>query len=368
MRKAMLLCCAGLVALTTISVAWSGSPAGAHVGHHHRLGAPKNFFGIVTPRQVTAQDAQLIQRTGIGTAHFGLLWPYVQPGSANEHAWRYVDGIVGPLAARGIRSVPFVWGSPRWVARAYSVTPLSTTAGKRAWANFLKAAVNRYGPGGTYWRGPYRTAFPGAKPKPIRTWQIWNEPTLSKFFGRKNYVRRYAKLLKVSHQAITSEDAHAKIILAGVPGGKKPHPSQFLKKLYRVKGIKKDFSGVALHPYADNLKQLASAIKQTRAAMRKGHDQRTKLWLTELGWGSGRPDRFGINKGPKGQKKMLMKSFEMLIKQRREWRIQSLYWFDWRDPPPGRNTDCSFCASAGLLKYDSTKKPAWRAYKRIARR
>jgi hypothetical protein len=377
MRKRALLCAAALVALTVIPTACSASSP-AHKGghhhrhhHHHRLPrAPKKFYGVVTPRALMPKDANLIHRTGIGAGHFGLLWPFVQPGSANGKAWYYVDHIVGPLAAKGIRSMPFVWGSPHWVASSYSETPLHNAAGTQAWTNFLKAAVNRYGPGGVYWTNPrlYKSEYPGAKPMPINTWQIWNEPTLPKFFTHKNYATKYAKLVKLSHDVITGEDPHAKIILAGVPGNAKPSPKAFLRRFYHVKGIKRSFSGVALHPYAKSPKMLKREIIAMRKAMRRGHDSRTKLWLTEVGWGSGHPNRYGINKGLKGQKRMLTKAFKLVLQHRKKWRIQALYWFDWRDPPPGQQHDCSFCGSAGLLHYDFSPKPALKAYRHFAKR
>jgi len=35
--------------------------------------------------------------------------------------------------------------------------------------------------------------------------------------------------------------------------------------------------------------------------------------LTELGWGSGRPDRFGLSKGPVGQARLLTASFKLIL-------------------------------------------------------
>ncbi len=56
------------------------------------------------------------------------------------------------------------------------------------------------------------------------------------------------------------------------------------------------------------------------------------LWITELGWGSAPPDRFGINKGPEGQETMLKRSFKLILSNRRAWNVQRLFWFHWRDP------------------------------------
>ena len=66
----------------------------------------------------------------------------------------------------------------------------------------------------------------------------------------------------------------------GIPG------SKYLRELYRIHGVKRDFDIAAVHPYAPNLSQLRREIGLFRSAMRKGHDGRTRMWITELGWGS----------------------------------------------------------------------------------
>ena len=105
-------------------------------------------------------------------------------------------------------------------------------------------------------------------------------------------------------------------------------------------------------------------IRRIRGVMRRHGDKRTPVWITELGWGSHQPDRFGLNKGPKGQKRMLQKSFRLILHHRRAWHVKRLIWFDFRDPPASRG-GCSFCGSAGLLKHGGKPKPAWRAFNRF---
>ena len=114
--------------------------------------------------------------------------------------WGERDHFIGRLASHGIRSVPFVWGSPQWVGSGVlAQPPISSDADKQAWRDFLKAAVARYGPGGSYWTTDYPEQFPGAAPLPIQSWQIWNEPNLKKFFSPGQNVQqsaqKYATLL-----------------------------------------------------------------------------------------------------------------------------------------------------------------------------
>jgi len=275
---------------------------------------------------------------------------------------------VGGLAAEGIQPVPFVFGSPAWVAHEPAHPPIDTTAQRSAWRGFLTAAVRRYGPGGTYWTLIYPKQHPNADPVPISAWQIWNEPNLPRYFAPKSSAGKYARLLQISHDAIRAQDPKATIVLAGMPGYGKPDTAwQFLDKLYGRRGFKSDYDAVALHPYARTVGQLELEIKKLRSAMRKHGDGRTPLWLTELGWGSGKPNRFGLNKRPTGQKRLLSRSFELILQHRATWHVQRLFWFDWRDPPKGVPQPCSFCASAGLLKRNRDPKPAWSAYEHFAK-
>jgi len=326
--------------------------------------APRGLFGITSGAQaLDQQDFSKLRSTGVRTFRFALDWSSVQPtrGAQNFGA---VDQLVGNLAARGIRPAPFIYGSPPWVSSKPNRPPLGSARKVRAWRKFLALAVNRYQPGGTYWTGAFHQQHPGANSKPITAWQIWNEPNLPKFFPRKKATRRYAQLLKISDQAIKGADRHAKVVLAGLTGFARPTAWSFLDKLYRVSGIKRKFDVAALHPYAATAGQFKSELRRVRRVMKQHHDPHTALWLTEVGWGSAHGTRrFPLNKGLRGQKRMLKKAFSLVVHKRRAWHIKRVQWFDWRDPARGAGGGCSFCDSAGLLHHNHNPKPAYRAFR-----
>jgi GH35 family endo-1,4-beta-xylanase len=329
--------------------------------------ARSEFFGITQGIRLDGQDFQTMAATGVGADRLQLIWGSVQPNRGFFN-WGPTDALVGALASHGIRAVPFVWGSARWVSSPPSRPPIDSAPDEQAWRNFLEAAVARYGRGGSYWATVYRQRYgAGAKPLPIQSWQIWNEPNLKKYFAPSPSVEEYARLLQISHDAIKKKDPEARIVLAGMPGYGDPNGWDFLDNLYSVAKIKKEFDAVALHPYAPNLDQLRLEIKRFRAVMEKHGDQATPLWLTELGWGSAPPDRFGLNKGLSGQKRLLASSFKLVLNHRKAWNVQRVFWFDWRDPANPEAVQCSFCGSAGLLRNDRTPKPAYQAFKLFAR-
>jgi hypothetical protein len=331
---------------------------------------PRELFGISKGQPLNQRDFRKLQSTRVRTLRFAIAWHAMQPSRGSTPLWGATDKLVGNLAARGIRPVPFIYGSPSWVAKKPNRPPLGSARKVRAWRTFLASVVDRYGRGGEYWRtgGPYQVAHPGARPKPITAYQIWNEPNLPKFFPKRKGTQKYGQLVKIAHRAINGIDRRAKVVLAGLTGYARPRGWNFLDKLYRVKGIKRSFDVAALHPYAATIGQFRTEAHLIRRVMKRHHDARTALWLTEVGWGSARGTRrFPLNKGRQGQKRMLTKSFKLVLRKRRSWHIQRLFWFHWRDPAKGDGTYCSFCPSAGLLRHNHRPKPAYRAFRRFTR-
>ena len=338
--------------------------------------ARSEFFGIVQGQfnakgQLDGQDLNGMAAKGVHTNRFELGWKSVVPKQGTFN-WAPPDRFIGALAAHGIRAVPFVWGSPRWAESSPGQPPIDSAAHERAWENFLKAAVERYGPGGSYWSNGYRQRYGArATPMPIHSWQVWNEPNLKKFFNPagsdSQTVHQYARLLRISHDAIKSRDRSAQVVLAGNPGfppdgGLKAWV--FLDRLYAQPGIKQEFDVAALHPYASTVYDFGQEVQRVHSVMKRHGDGATPLWLTEFGWGSAPPDRFGINQGPTGQARLLRGSFQMALENRAAWNVQRLYWFLWRDPAPDSPFAhrCSFCGSAGLLRNNRTAKAAFTAY------
>ncbi len=326
----------------------------------------EEFFGIVQGIRLDREDFETMQETAVGSSRFLLFWDQVQP-ERGSFEWGPADALVGGFASHGIRAVPFLWGSPPWVASTIARPPLDGLEDVQAWQDFLEAAVARYGRGGIYWAKEYRQRYGAdAKPLPVQSWQIWNEPNLSKYFAPKPSVEEYAELLGVSNEVIQREDPEAQIVLAGMPGYGEVNAWDYLDSLYSESQTKDHFDAVALHPYAPKLDELRQEIERLRKVMEEHGDRATPLWLTEMGWGSAPPDRFGLNKGVAGQEKMLEGSFKLILRQRKAWNVGRIFWFDWRDPLDPEAVDCSFCAYAGLLRSNRSPKPAYHSFKRFA--
>ncbi len=335
--------------------------------------ARSEFYGIAQARSLSAQDLSGMAAAAVHTDRFPFAWDAVEPKKNTFH-WGEIDSFVGGLAKRGIRPAPFVWGSPKWAGTGGVQRPPLSASAKTAWQTFLKRAVARYGPGGSYWKTPYHNQFgSGATPWPITSWQIWNEPNLKAFSPGANYkqkAQKYGQLLKSSHDAIKSKDRKAKIVLAGIATQKDPNAFSFLNKLYGIAHIKDSFDVAAVHPYASSNTKIKTAIQHFRSVMRNHADKGTALWITEFAWGSAPPDSAGINKGLQGQKTALTSSYKMLLANRKAWNLQRVYWFLWRDPPTGSGQagGCSFCGSSGLVANNGNAKPALSAFKSFTKK
>jgi hypothetical protein len=188
--------------------------------------------------------------------------------------------------------------------------------------------------------------------------------------GARRQPQQYGELLKISYPTIKGGDPNAQVVLGGLPGYPTSGMSawDFLNKLYtQSPGVKNYFDAAAVHPYASTVAKVKNTMQKVRSAMANHGDKATPLWVTEFAWGSGSPDRFGINQGLNGQAQRLTDTFKMMLANRTAWKLQRLFWFFWRDPTAGSDTArlCSFCGTAGLLKHSRTAKPALNAFKKF---
>jgi Glycosyl hydrolase catalytic core len=356
LRVARLLVAVGLVTVVSLC-----ATAGASAK------VPASFFGVVPWLSFGGQDYERLDFAKIHNARTPFYWPAIEP-EHNRFNWVATDAFVGQLAQDHVRVLPFLNGSPSYVAGDPRKAPVKTKQAKKAWKQFVKACVHRYGRHGKYWR-----MHPELPRVPIKTWQIWNEQNSSAYFKPRPKPKAYAKLLRLAARAAHSKDRKAKIVLGGMFGDPEPRHSMkaptFLDKLYKVKGAKRSFNAVAVHPYAPTMQKMRKQLERLRKVIVKHHDSHTSMWITEMGWGSAHPSRkWPLLKGKKGQAKILKKSFHLLLNKRKDLNIDRVYWFLWRDAAPDSPVNCSFCKSAGLFHSDETPKPAWKAFWHITRR
>ena len=336
--------------------------------------AKKIKYGISPQTNLTASDYQQMNALKNKIVRFGLSWPGVQPGAGTCTSaggacnWSFPDSQVGATAAAGMESMLGIYGSPPFVESVGQKPPVKDIP---AWEQFVGAAAERYGPGGTYWQGPYQAQFgAGAPVKPVRVWQIWNEPSSFQFFKPKPNVKKYAKILVPASNAIRDADRKATVLTGGMfpdTGPKGIKIQKYVKDLYKQKKVKKKtIDGVSVHPYAENAKELKRQLSTARKAM-KGAGKKDVIWVTEIGYASGGPkSQEVVKKGEKGQAKAIKSAYKVLDKGKKKYKIEGVVYFTWQDA--ARSTGgCKFCVFAGLLDEQGGQKKAYKTYKKVAK-
>jgi hypothetical protein len=343
------------------------APAGAQA-------LPPAFFGIAPQTALTDRDAAYMKAGGIGSVRWPVNWATVQPKARGGFDWSSVDPAVEAAARRGLKFLPFLYGTPRWIANKPTTLPIDSGRARKAWLAFVDAAVKRYGPGGEFWNEhapgqaavDYVPAIP--RPMPIRTWQVWNEANFF-YFAYPVSPSRYARLLKLTYATIKADDPIAKVVLSGLfgnpdEGGKRGmDAAKFLDALYRIPGIERYFDAVALHPYAFHVEDLEELTEEMREVLTENHDPGAALYITEMGWGSQNdPNVVAFEQGIQGQARELRKAYAYLIANRHRLNLKGAYWYSWKDNP--EYAACSFCDSVGLFRSGKgfKPKPAWRSF------
>jgi hypothetical protein len=296
-----------------------------------------------------------MREAGIDSVRLPLYWSATQTHSplTGPTDWSGFDREVGLAAEAGIRIMPFVWGSPEWVAADVIDLPVRTSWQRWGWSSFLREAAQRYGPGGSFWEENPELPF-----LPIHRWEIWNEQNIVTFADPVD-PERFATLIRISGRILHRVDPDAQVIVGGFFGRPLQVPpnaasGDFLSRLYRTRDVKRYFDGVALHPYVARAQAMGAQIVNLRRIMRVHNDAATPIYVTELGWGSDSgPTRW--ERGLYGQANQLSRSFAMLSAQRLRWRVGGVWWFTWTD----EGGTCAFCHSAGLLTENRQAKPAW---------
>jgi polysaccharide biosynthesis protein PslG len=273
--------------------------------------------------------------------------------------WRTLDRFVGEATKRGFDLLPVVLRTPEWARRHKKVlasTP--TAAGRKAYANFMAALVNRYGHDGTFWAD-----HPYVLKRPIERWQVWNEPNGPVFWAEQPGLPDYVKLLKEAAPAIREADPEAQIVLAGL-FGKAWKP---LRRLY-IYGARDYFDYAAVNPFSFKVSNVMYIIERARDIMHLRGADDTPLLVTELSWPSAKgktKNPYGFEVTERGQAQRIRESFAAIAAERRKLNIDGLFWSTWVSYD--RRKDQSF-DYAGLRRIKGKKvvnKPAYHAFKSV---
>jgi hypothetical protein len=105
--------------------------------------APQGFVGVVPQHTTNGSDASRVRRGNISQMRVLIHWGTVEPTPGGGFDWSTTDPIVRSAARNGIRILPFLFGTPRWLAGRETNLPVSSSRQLTRWRQFVSAAVRR---------------------------------------------------------------------------------------------------------------------------------------------------------------------------------------------------------------------------------
>ena len=333
---------------------------------------PESFFGTMWDGEIAhnASDATQSQewarmaRTGVRATRSTFEWAKIEP-RRGRFDFATSDRLVRLAATHDVELLPVVIYAPPW-ARQRRGNYASPPRRPEEYARFMGKLIRRYGPAGSFWG-----ENPELPRRPIRAWQVWNEPHLAfQWDGRRgdDWAHDYGRLLRTSYRAVHRADPRARVVLAGLTN----RSYVFLSHLYRRGHIRNAYDVAALHPYTVEPEGVVHLTRRFRAVMARGGDARKPLWITELGLpatrGQFKSDSW-LQTTDRGMARFLSRSFEAIAAARADpaTRVDRAYWYTWASI-----YCCEQFRFSGLLQYDNNDgvkaKPALRALRATVRR
>jgi hypothetical protein len=371
------------LALAVTAAAMAAAPAQAA-----KRSVPQGFYGAIwagdietAPDDVRARAWDRLALAGVESVRVVFNWELAQPHEGGATQWERTDRVVSAAATRGISLMPTVMHTPNW-AKQYPGVVQSPPTDKHfaSYAAFVGELAKRYGPSGTFW-----SANPGLPKRPVRHWQIWNEPELSDHWWRKGgqdtpwapkEARRYGALVRAADRALAAADPGGKIVLAGMTN----YAWETLARLQRSADVRGHFDIAAVHMFPGKWRNVTVIVKRFREALDKGGGRKVPIWVTEMTW----PAAEGRAQTPpwaetdyyrsfvtteKGAAARLKGAYGLLAQRsfRTANRVQRVHWFTSLSSFRG-NVIWDY---SGLLRLDGSsiaETPVYAAYRDSARK
>jgi hypothetical protein len=328
---------------------------------------PRGWLGVVVDGpfndpSFAGAGAEWDRMSGSGAeaVRTAIYWSAVQPTSAAEANFAASDAIVLDAARRRLGVLPVLQGTPGWAA-LHPGDPASPPRDPADFARVLGLLVARYGPNGSLWR-----EHPEVVKTPIRQWQIWNEPNLTRYWNVAPWAPTYVKLLKAAHAALKAADPGARTILAGLPN----ESWEAIDQIYDAGG-RGAFDVVALHPYTGIPAHVTRIVKIVRRKMQERRDGKLPIWVTELSWPAAEGKTVQHNDfetTDRGQSGRLKAVLPMLADERRTLRIGRVYWYTWLSQEGISDSAFDFSGLRRLRAGQLVSSPALTIFTRLARR
>ncbi|MEA2307797.1 MAG: polysaccharide biosynthesis protein PslG [Thermoleophilaceae bacterium] len=335
---------------------------------------PRGFYGVNWDRTIKDHSGPptkwgewaRMQKVGVESSRTSFEWGLAQPKKGGPIDFQRTDNFVWLATSHDISLLPTIVVAPQWARQGKGT--YSPPSARHAYAKYLTALIERYGPKGTFW-----PEHPELTKRPIRDWQIWNEPNLYYYWPVKgDWAPGYGKLLRTSHKAIKAADPGARVVLGGLTN----RSWAGLERLYAKGHAKGSFEVAAVHPFTVRHDGVVEIVRRFRKVMAKHGDGHMPLWATEVGLPAARgrdADKTSLETTNKGMASFLTRTYSSLAGARGHLatRVDRAYWYTWAS---GYRTKDPW-DYAGLLRHNHytysesmTPMPALDAYQKSALR
>jgi uncharacterized membrane protein YgcG len=226
------------------------------------------------------QIASEMKTLGVNWEREDLSWAEAEPEPGVYH-WSSFENIVSAAKANGITILPVVGYAPTWTSPTNAA----------AYAEFVAAAVARFGPGTT---------------DDLQSWELWNEPYFAyAWSGKTPEPEAYARDVLAAAEAAKAIAPSVKLLISAdyqnspQTGGSTPWETSWIEDMFTaVPTLGKWIDGVSVHPYGDNPSMpLAAAggwkdssgewaFQRIDTIREKflAHGVNVPFWITEEGW------------------------------------------------------------------------------------
>lgn len=272
----------GAMLLTTIAAIALTPSATAAAADRFGINASGLFW---LPQTVWALQVQEMRQDGVQVARTDASWDQTEPqppapNGTHVYNWAALDTIVDLLAVNQIRWQPILDYSAGWVASRHSLlgTPdlYSPPGNYQMYADYARALVQRYGPGGAFW-----ALHPELTARPVTAVEIWNEEN-GAYWHPQPDAGAYAALYEAARSAIHGVDPSVQAIVGGLANPASP----FLQNMYgALGGGSGHIDAVGMHPYGNNPTQnMYPDIVNVRSTLDQHGDINVPIDITEFGW------------------------------------------------------------------------------------
>lgn len=316
-----------------------------------------NFDFQSGDKQSRANGARLVRRSGATIARDDFQWSIIEP-RRGQYDWSQPDAIVAAAAGGGLRTLPILGGTPAWAGPDENAMPTDPAD----YARFATRVVERYGPGGVFWR-----EHPKLDPALAIEWfELYNEPYLQPTNPDGPDPAAYARTVRAAVPAARAANPRARFLLAADTTGvnREGRETPWLTALYdAVPDLGRYFDGVAVHPYADEQSPTryrsggrerwqTPRIEEMRETLVDRGEARKPMWITEIGWSTCDGGEECVDE--RRQARNLAETFDLASNR---WRyVEAVLVYTLGDfPAPPKAKEGSF----GILRSDLTPKPSW---------